>query len=76
MADRGVKAIFPNDDAVDILKAETYLTLPIAGLEPGNAIEVIQQLIRTQVTKRGAELAKKLRPTRARLAPSKEMSVV
>ena len=76
MIDQGIETVFPNQDAVDILKAETYLTLPIEGLEPGNAIGVIQQLIRIQVTKRGAEIAKKLRPTRARLAPSKELSVV
>jgi hypothetical protein len=76
MASHGIDTVFPNEDAVDILKAETYLTLPIDGLEPGNTIEVLQQLIRIQVTKRGAEIAKKLRPTQARLAPSKEMSVV
>ena len=76
MANRGVKAVFPNDDAVDILKGETYLSLPIAGLEPGNAIEVIQQLIKAQVMKRGANIAKKLRPTQSRLKPAKEFSVV
>jgi len=74
--DRGVDAVFPNEDAVDILDAKTYRSLPIEGLEAGAAIEMIQQLVRMQVTKRGAKIAQKLRPTQSRLAAPKEMSVV
>ena len=59
----GVQSIFPNRWGIDILDPDTFTSLPHGyKVKPGDAVEVLRQLVSSQIAKNASKIKTKIRP--------------
>lgn len=59
----GVQSIFPNRWGIDILDPDTFTSLPHGyKVRSGDAVEVLRQLVSSQIAKNASQIKRKIRP--------------